>query len=138
MNRTNCKHHNDIITVISSLSYYHDSKKSEQLIPRSNPILKPQYVYIVYYKTQQNFCIWSLSSKSFKAECRDQGFPQWFSCKESAYNVGDTILIPGSGRSSGRGHGNPPQYSCLENPMDRGAQRAIVKGCKELDTTEVT
>ena len=46
--------------------------------------------------------------------------------------------IPGSGRSPGGGHGNPPQYSCVENPMDRGALRATVKGCKELDMTEVT
>ena len=37
-------------------------------------------------------------------------------------------LIPGLGRSPGRGHGNPLQYSCLENPMDRGAWRAIVQG----------
>ena len=36
-------------------------------------------------------------------------------------NAGDTSSIPGSGRSPGRGHGNPLQYSCLENPMDRSA-----------------
>ena len=36
-------------------------------------------------------------------------------------NAGDVGLIPGSGRSPGEGNGNPPQYSCLENPMDRGA-----------------
>ena len=36
-------------------------------------------------------------------------------------NAGDTSLIPGSGRSPGEGHGNPFQYSCLENPLDRGA-----------------
>ena len=41
--------------------------------------------------------------------------------KESAYNVGDWGSIPGSGRSSGEGNGNPLQYSCLENPMDGGA-----------------
>ena len=44
--------------------------------------------------------------------------------KESACNAGDAgdaDSIPGSGRSSGEGHGNPFQYSCLENPMDRGA-----------------
>ena len=62
--------------------------------PRSNPILKSQYVYTVYYKTQQNFWIWSLSSKSFKVECRDQRLPQWLSCKECACNAGDAILIP--------------------------------------------
>ena len=39
----------------------------------------------------------------------------------SAYNAGDPGLIPGLGRSSGEGNGNPLQYSCLENPMDGGA-----------------
>ena len=47
----------------------------------------------------------------------------------------DTGLIPGSGRSPGGGHGNPLQYSRLENPMGRGAWWATVR--KELDTTEV-
>ena len=46
--------------------------------------------------------------------------------KESAYNAGDPGSIPGSGRSPGEGNGNPLQYSCLENPMDRGALQAIV------------
>ena len=41
--------------------------------------------------------------------------------KVSAYNAGDLGLIPGLGRSSGEGNGNPLQYFCLENPMDRGA-----------------
>ena len=41
--------------------------------------------------------------------------------KESAYNAGDLGSIPGSGRSPGKGNGNPLQHSCLENPMDRGA-----------------
>ena len=41
--------------------------------------------------------------------------------KASAYNVGDPGWIPGSGRSPGEGKGNPLQYYCLENPMDRGA-----------------
>ena len=41
--------------------------------------------------------------------------------KASACNAGDLGSIPGLGRSSGEGHGNPLQYSCLENPMDRGA-----------------
>ena len=41
--------------------------------------------------------------------------------KEPACNVGDSGLMPGLGRSSGEGHGNPLQYSCLENYMDRGA-----------------
>ena len=41
--------------------------------------------------------------------------------QETACNVGDLHLIPGSGRSSGEGNGNPLQYSCLENPVDGGA-----------------
>ena len=45
----------------------------------------------------------------------------------SAFNVGDLGSIPGSGRSPGEGNGNPLQYSCLENPMDRGAWAAIVQ-----------
>ena len=48
--------------------------------------------------------------------------------KESAANAGDAGSIPGSGRSPGQGSGNPLQYSCLENPMDRGAWWAIVHG----------
>ena len=46
---------------------------------------------------------------------------QWLSGKDSAYNAGDVGSIPGSGRSPGEGNGNPFLYSCLENPMDRGA-----------------
>ena len=51
--------------------------------------------------------------------------------KEFAYNAGDTGdagLISGSGRSLGDGNGNPLQYSCLGNPMDRGAWQARVHG----------
>ena len=47
--------------------------------------------------------------------------PWWHSGKESACNAGDRGLIPGSEISPGEGNGNPLQYSCLENPMDRGA-----------------
>ena len=56
--------------------------------------------------------------------------------KNPPANAGDVGLIPGSGKSPGEGNGNPLQYSCLENPMDRGAWRAIVHGvAKESDTT---
>ena len=56
------------------------------------------------------------------------GLPGSLDSKESACNVGDLSLIPGSGKSPGGMHGNPLQYSCLENPMDRGAWRTIVHG----------
>ena len=49
------------------------------------------------------------------------GFPHNSFGKESACNAGDPGSIPGSGRSPGEGNGNPLQYSCLGNPMDRGA-----------------
>ena len=53
-------------------------------------------------------------------------FPGSSNGKESACNAGDLGLIPGLGRSPGDGHGNPLQDSCLQNPMDRGAQWATV------------
>ena len=46
----------------------------------------------------------------------------------NARDIGDVGSIPGSGRSPGGGHGSPLQYSCLENPMDRGAWQAVVHG----------
>ena len=45
--------------------------------------------------------------------------------KESAYNAGDWASVPGSGRSPGEGNGNPLQYSCLENSMDRGVTKTF-------------
>ena len=56
----------------------------------------------------------------------NKGFPDSSVDKESTCNAGDAGLTPGWGRSPGGGHDNPLQYSCLENPMDRGAWRAIV------------
>ena len=50
-----------------------------------------------------------------------EGLPQWLSVKNPPANAGDVGSIPGSGRSPGEGNGNPLQYSCLGNPMDRGA-----------------
>ena len=65
----------------------------------------------------------------FKLSSFDQrGFPCGSDGKESACDVGDQGSIPGSGRYPGEGHGNPLQYSCLENPMDRGAWWATVHG----------
>ena len=54
------------------------------------------------------------------------GFPCSSIGKKSACNAGDLGLIPGSGRSPGEGNGNPLQYSCLENPMDKGTWQATV------------
>ena len=56
------------------------------------------------------------------------GFPDGLDHKESACNAGDPGSIPGSERSPGEGNGNSPQYSCLENFMDRGTRQVIVHG----------
>ena len=70
---------------------------------------------VVFPKKVQNYCmIWQ--------SC----FPGASEVKAPASNAGDPGLIPGSGRSPGEGNGNPLQYSCLENPMDREAWQATV------------
>ena len=65
----------------------------------------------------------------------NMGFPGGSDGKESACEVGDPGSILGLGRSPGGGHGNPLQYSCLENPIDRGTWGATVS---ESNTIEVT
>ena len=59
---------------------------------------------------------------------RVEGLPWWLCGKESACIAGDVGSIPVLGRSPGEGTGNPVWYSCLGNPMDRGAWRATVHG----------
>ena len=65
-----------------------------------------------------------------------EGFAGGSAVKNPPADTGDMGLMPGSGRSPGEGNGNPPQYSCLRNPMDRGAWWATVHGIpKESDLT---
>ena len=66
------------------------------------------------------------------------GFLSGSDSKESACSVGDPGSVPGLGRSPGEGNGNPLQYSCLENPMNREAWQATYSpwGLKESDMTE--
>ena len=59
-------------------------------------------------------------------------FPGGSNGKASACNAGDPGLSPGSGRSPGEGNGNPLQYSCLKNPMDRGAWRDTIHGLQTV------
>ena len=66
-----------------------------------------------------------------------RGFPGGSAVKNPPANAGDVVSIPGSGRSPGEGNDNPLQYSCLENPMVRGAWRDTVHGVtKESDMTQ--
>ena len=64
------------------------------------------------------------------------GFPGGSAVKNPPVKVGGAGSIPGLGRSSGGGNDNPPQYSCLGNPMDRGTWQGTVHGvAKESDNT---
>ena len=66
------------------------------------------------------------------------GFPGGSAVKNPLANARDMGSIPGWGRSPGEGNSNPLQYSCLENPMEKGAWWATVYGVVESDTTEAT
>ena len=73
------------------------------------------------------FALWRFfGSSDWPPACFDLGLPWWVSGKESAWNAGDLTSIPGSGKFPEEQNGNPLQYSCLRNPMDRGAWWAIV------------
>ena len=80
------------------------------------------------------------SLRGSRSPRRHSGLPWWLSDKESTCNAGDAGdmgLIPGSGRSPGGGHGNPLQYSCLENPLDRESLAGYNPwGGKQSDTTK--
>ena len=65
---------------------------------------------------------------------RGRDLPCGSDTKESACNAGDPGSIPGLGRSSGEGNGNPLQYCCVENPTDRGAWWATVRGVTQSPT----
>ena len=79
------------------------------------------------YKAQNTY-YQALYRKSVPTSTLHKAFPGGTLVKNSPANAGDTVLTPGSGRSPGEGNSNPLQYSCLENPMDRGAWRATVHG----------
>ena len=71
-----------------------------------------------------------------ESQSRDSHFPGGSVVKNPPDNAGDPGSIPGWGSSPGEGNGNPLQYSCLENPMDRGAWQATVHGvAEELNMT---
>ena len=83
------------------------------------------YVYLYAYNTIHSnihiyMCIY-ITYKSIETERKFNEFYDGSEGKESACKAGDPDSIPGSGRSPGEGNGNPLQYSCLKNSMDRGA-----------------
>ena len=89
--------------------------------PKIHPTPLPWYPYICSLCLCLYFCFANKITYNIF-------LPSWLSGKESTCNAGDTgdlVLIPESGRSPGKGHGNPLQCSCLENPMDRGAMATV-------------
>ena len=80
------------------------------------------YSVVLVSAEQQSMLFFNLGFRTSRV------FPGGSEDKASACNAGDLGSIPGLGRSPGEGNGNQLQYSCLENPMDRGAWRATVHG----------
>ena len=98
------------------------------------PFSSPDFFFIVTILLQQLF-IYRYCPKftfllplicKYLSLCWEWGFPGGSEGKASACNVGDPGSVPGLGRSPGEGNGNPLQYSCLENPMDREAWQATI------------
>ena len=87
----------------------------------------------MFYKITNQY-VSKVSQKNKGRLSNYQGFPGGSEVKASACNVGDLGSIPRSGRSPGERNGNPLQYSCLENPMDRGAWWATVHGVAKSRT----
>ena len=88
-------------------------------------IISIQFKSFIYYRVFHSMII----NVSFICQ-----FPGGSEVKVSASSVGDLGSIPGSGRSPGEGNGNPLQYSCLENPMDRESWQATVQGVAKSRT----
>ena len=75
-----------------------------------------------------------VENKNIKILTSEMGFPGGSDGKDAACDAGNPGSIPGSGKSPGQANGNPLQYSCLENPMDRGAWRATVHRVEKNQT----
>ena len=90
------------------------------------------YIYICIYVNIHSWIYIYSFSDSQDLYTSKLGFPGGSDGKESALNEGDLGSTPGSGRSPGEGNGNPLQYSCLENPMDRGTWRAQSLGSQRI------
>ena len=91
--------------------------------------IEPLFIYLLAIcMSLEKYLFWPLT--------HFLGFSGSSDGKESACSAGDTGLIPGLGRSPGEGNGNPLQYCCLDNSMNRGAWQHSPWGHKESDTTE--
>ena len=116
------------MVTVGKLVYYGDSSQVSlnSFLPLS---VKPRCF--------KGFSSVNLSGCNAICYCFSLGLPWWLNGMESTCNAeatGDVGLIPGTGRFPGGGHGNPLQYSCLENPMDREAWQVIVHGIEKSQT----
>ena len=100
------------------------------------PILKPQVGHVALLSPHWLPSVWAQGLQvQFNISLNKiWSFPAGSSGKESACPAGDADSTPGSERSPGEGNGNPLPYSCLENPMDRGAWWATVDGITKSRT----
>ena len=134
-----------------NISFYfeHNGRLSEDLDPWSNIVWFAFFFFAALHNlwdlsSQTSTWTWTLGSERAESQPPDhQGIP-WFAIfrgysggsdgKKSACNEGDPGSIPKSGRSPGEGNSNLLLYSCLGNPMDRGAWRATVHGITKSQT----
>ena len=89
---------------------------------------------ILYHCTTQEATVRKTKLEFIYRIVQSMGLPQWLNSKEYASNAGDAGSIPGLGRSPGGGTGNPLQYSCLGNSIERGAWWAVVHGTAKSQT----
>ena len=106
------------------------------LLASGQPVLSPLEWNSLPIVLEDSFSkgSWSPASCILVESSLFLGFPGGSEVKACARNAGDLGSIPGSGRFPGEGNGNPLQYSCLENPMDRGAWWATVHGVAKSQT----
>ena len=101
-------------------------------LPSDCHVIGSQYIYIFFFLFFFFFLFKELCRVNLSRYIAKLGFHHGLDGKDSASNVGDLGLISGSGRSTGKGNGNPLQYSCLENSMDGGAWQATVCGVAKV------
>ena len=100
---------------IVQLTEYHSANLKKKSL--SNLLIGKDFIKFFYYSISS--LVWNYVFSILVSFTFTSLVAQMVKCL--AYNAGDLGSIPGSGRSSGEGNDNPLQYSCLENPMDRGA-----------------
>ena len=120
-----------LVTLLSHVGLHQNTLKKIKYKIRQRAMCKKRHEFLPSWSLQSSMKTSAVKMGLFKDlfTCETLGLPRQLSGKEPAYNAGaagNTVSISGLERFSGGGHGNPLRYSCLENPMDRGAWRAIV------------